>query len=129
MSAERTNFVTVFRTGNLVYLDWASNALEAAGIPFQRREETSGGLTVAMPAAPSSFPGTWWSIVVPEESLSRGQQVLAELPFEKTTNPGIWDFQPKAGGKTGWRIYAAVVLTIMVLTAVVWILRIAQALR
>ena len=28
MSVELTTFVTVFRTGQLVHLDWASNALE-----------------------------------------------------------------------------------------------------
>ena len=57
MSVELTNFVTVFRTGQLVHLDWAANALKEAGIPLQQREETSGGLRVAMPVAPSTGPG------------------------------------------------------------------------
>ncbi len=98
MSAERTNFVTVFRTGQVVHLDWACNALDEAGIGYLRREETSGGLRVAMPAAPSVGPGTWWAVDVPEPSAIRARELLATLPVEQTTTPEVWSFQPKPSG-------------------------------
>ena len=115
MSIELTNFVTVFRTGQLLYLDWASNALEEAGIPFQRREETAGGLRLAMPAAPSTGPGTWWAVIVPESFVAQARDVLAPLPFEQTTTPDYWNFQPKRGVKLGWQIYAGIVIGSMVI--------------
>ncbi len=95
MSVELTSFVTVFRTGQLVLLDWASNALEEANIPFQRREETSGGLSLAMPAAPATGPGTWWSVIVPEADVSRAQELLAGLPFEPGAALVFGIFNPK----------------------------------
>ena len=113
MATQLTNFVTVLRTGQLLYLDWASNALEEAGIPFQRREESSGGLRLAMPAAPSTGPGTWWAIFVPEPFAAQALEVLAPLPFEQTTTPDYWNFQPKRGVKLGWQIYAGIVLLTM----------------
>lgn len=123
MSVELTNFVTVFRTGQLVQLDWVSNSLEEAGIPHQRREETSGGLRVAMPAAPATGPGTWWAIIVPESFVPRVREILEQLPFEQGTRPGIWDFQPKRGVKLGWQIYAAIVLGMIVLGFILEVVR------
>jgi len=110
MSVELTNFVTVFRSGQLVHFDWAAGALEEAGIPFQRREETSGGIRLAMPVTPATGPGTWWSIIVPESSVAQARAVLAALPFEQGTTPDVWSFQPKRGVKLGWQIYAGIVL-------------------
>src|SRR5512143_2123401 len=109
MTVDRTNFVTVLRTGQLVHLDWACNALDKAGVPYQRREETSGGIRLAMPVAPSVGPGTWWAVLVPESFVGRAQEVLAGLPFEQTTTPDVWSFQPRPAVKLGWQIYAAVV--------------------
>jgi hypothetical protein len=110
MSTTLTEFVTVFRTGQLIHLDWASNALDAAGVPFQRREETSGGISLAMPVAPATGPGTWWAILVPEPAVAQAREALATLPFEPTTTPDVWSFQPKRGVKLGWQIYAVIVL-------------------
>ena len=119
MSVELTNFVTVFRTGQLVQLDWAFNALEEEGIPCQRREETSGGIRLAMPVAPATGPGTWWSVMVPESYVARAREILAGLPFEQSTTPDVWDFQPKRGVKLGWQIYAGIVIAILAIAAVV----------
>ncbi len=122
MSQERTNFVTVFRTGQLVHLEWACNALDEAGIAYQRREETSGGLHVAMPAAPSVGPGTWWAITVPEPLVPRAREVLASLPFAQTTTPEVWSYQPKPAGKLGWQLYAWIALAATVIGFVTAIL-------
>jgi hypothetical protein len=123
MSVDLTSFVTVFKTGQLVHLDWASNALEEAGIPYQRREETSGGIRLAMPVAPATGPGTWWSIIVPESSVEQARELLAELPFDQTTTPDVWSFQPKRGVKLGWQIYAGIVVGGMVIALIMQILR------
>src|SRR3954469_15962710 len=99
MSGERTNFVAVFRTGQLVHLDWACNMLDEAGIAHLRRQETAGGLRVAMPAVPSVGPGAWWAIDVPEYSAAEAREILAALPIEQTTTPEVWSFQPKPTGR------------------------------
>ncbi len=123
MSTRLTEFVTVFRTGQLVHLDWAANALEEAGVPFQRREETSGGIRLAMPVAPATGPGTWWAILVPEASVAQAREVLAALPFERTTTPDVWSFQPKRGVKRGWQIYAVVVVSAMLAAILIQIIK------
>ena len=111
------------RTGQLVHLDWASNALEEAGIPYQRREETSGGLRLAMPVAPATGPGNWWAIIVPESSVAQAREVLQRLPLEQSTTPGVWDFQPSRKVQRGWQIYAWVVLGLMILGTILTLLR------
>lgn len=110
MSVTRTPFVTVLRTGQLIHLDWASNALDEADIPFQRREETSGGMSMAMSATPATGPGQWWSILVPDSSADQAREVLAALPIEHTLTPGIWSFQPTAPVKFGWKLLSWVAL-------------------
>ena len=129
MSVELTNFITVFRTGQLIHLDWAANALEEADIPFQRREETSGGIRLAMPVAPATGPGQWWSIVVPESLVSQAREVLAGLPIEQTTTPDVWSFQPTPGVKMGWQIYSWIVLGSMIGAGILWFLGIFRSLK
>lgn len=124
MSVELTSFVTVFRTGQLIHLDWVATAMEEAGIPFQRREESSGGLRLAMPVAPATGPGQWWSIVVPESSVSLAREVLAGLPIEQTTTPDVWSFQPKVGVKFGWQIYSWIIVGAFVFGALLWFVRV-----
>jgi hypothetical protein len=114
MSVELTNFVTVYRTGQPVYFDWAVNALEEADIPLQRREVISGGILLAMPLVPASGPGQWWSILVPERFVSQAREVLAGLPIEQTTTPDVWSFQPTPRVKLGWQIYSWIVLVSVV---------------
>jgi hypothetical protein len=123
MSNKRTDFVTVFRTGQLAHLDWACNAFDDAGIPYQRREETSGGLRVAMPVAPSVGPGTWWAVMVPGSSVMRAQEALAGLPFELTTTPDFWSFQPTRAVRLGWQVYAVIVVGANVIGSVIELVR------
>jgi len=129
MSVELTNFITVFRTGQLIHLDWAANALEEADIPFQRREETSGGIRLAMPVAPSTGPGQWWSIVVPESFVSQAREVLAELPIEQTTTPDVWSFQPTPDVKKGWQIYSWIIIAAIAYGAIQWFVDIFKHLK
>lgn len=110
MSVARTNFVKVLQTGQLIHMDWACNALDEAGIPYQRREETSGGIRLAMPIAPAVGPGTWWTILVPETSEAQAREVLAGLPFEQTATPDVWSFQPKPAVKLCWQILIGLII-------------------
>ncbi len=123
MEPDHTKNVVVFRTGQLFQIDWASNTLKEAGIPFFTREETSGGIRIAMPAAPASGPGVWWSVVVPEQFAEKAKEALSELPFEVGTEPGIWDFKPTRKVKIGWKIYAAAALLLSLIFWVVSIVR------
>jgi hypothetical protein len=129
MSVELTDFVTVFRTGQLIHLDWAANALEEADIPFQRREETSGGIRLAMPIAPATGPGQWWSILVPEAWVNQAREVLAGLPIEQTTTPDVWSFQPKPGVKIGWQIYCWALVAAIVFGAILWLVDVFKHLK
>lgn len=122
MTTEFTNFVTVLRTGHLVQFDWAANALEEAGIPFQRRQETSSGLSLAMPVVPATGPGQWWSLLVPETHVDQAREILAALPIEQTTRPDYWSFQPTPAVKRAWQVYAWIVLATMLATGIVWAL-------
>jgi len=110
MTTEMTSFVVLFRTGQIVHFDWVCNALEEAGVPFQRQEETSGGIRTAMPLSPSPFPGTWWNVRVPESLAREAQQIMDDLPFEKSSTPGVWSFGPTPSVKFGWQIFAGICL-------------------
>jgi hypothetical protein len=107
-----TDYIVVFRTGKLVEIDSAVNVLKEAGIPHFMREETSGGLRMAMSATPAMGPGEWFSLLVPERSLRLAKEFLSQLPFEIRTDPGVWGFGPKKGVKSGWKIYLAISLLI-----------------
>ncbi len=98
--------VVVLRTGVLYEADMAASALEEAGVPHYRREESSAGLTFAMPAAPSSGPGVWWAIVVPAAAVDRAEEVLETLPIPRDESPGVWDFKPTPEAKSFWKTYA-----------------------
>ncbi len=68
-----------------------------------------------MPAAPSVGPGTWWAILVSESLAQKARDVLADLPFDQTTTPDVWAFQPKPAVKVGWQIYACIAVGVMVI--------------
>jgi hypothetical protein len=129
MSVELTSFVTVFQTGQLMHFDWACNALEQANIPFQRREETSGGIRLAMPASPAVSPGTWWTIIVPEAFVLRARKILEGLPLSQDATPGVWDYQPKPQGKLAWQIYSGIVVGSIIIGVIVWFVNIIKNLR
>jgi hypothetical protein len=88
--SEEDRFVAVLTTGRILRFNMALDTLRLAQIPFQAQAETSTGLNLAMPVMPTQGPGVFWSLLVPGEA----QQVLSELPFPITTNPGPWDFVP-----------------------------------
>ena len=95
----------IFRTGQLYKVEMADSALNEAQVPHFLREETSSGLRVAMPVAPSMGPGTWWVILVPEECADEARKILSELPFEITINPDVLDFQPPGRSRRAWQIW------------------------
>jgi hypothetical protein len=119
MTTELTKQVVVLRSGHLVQFEWACNALKEAGVPFFTREETSGGLRLAMPVAPATGPGVSWAVLVPEPAVPEARAVLAELPFEVHTEAGIWDFEPTRKVKIGWKVYAAIVLALTLVSLIV----------
>jgi hypothetical protein len=49
--------------------------------------------------------------------------VLAGLPFDQTTPPGVWSFQPKPGVKLGWQIYSWIVVGAFICGAIYWFVR------
>ena len=102
--------IQIMRTGHLYQLDMAAAALKESSVPHFTREETSSGLRLAMPAAPSMFPGTWWAILVPEECADQARQVLSELPFETTINPEVWDSEMPPRHRRLLQVGAALVL-------------------
>ena len=116
---ELTDYVVVLRTGKLVEIDSAVNVLKEAEIPHFIREETSGGLRVAMTVTPAMGPGTWYSLLVPERSLQQAKEILSQLPFEIETKPGVWDFGPKERVKFGWKIYVVIILLITLIVFLV----------
>src|ERR1035437_1016051 len=123
MAADRTKQVVVFRSGRLVQFEWACNALKEAGVPFFTREQTSGGLRLAMPVAPATGPGISWAVLVPEPAVHEAKEVLSELPFEVGTEVGIWDFQPSPKVKRDWKIYAVIVLVVSAIGVILEIIR------
>src|SRR5262249_51749164 len=92
--SDEIRLATVFVTGKVIEFDMAVDALKRARVPFQTQEETGTGMKLSMPVAPTHGPGTFWSIRVPEKALSDARQVLSDLPFPITSNPGPWDFLP-----------------------------------
>ena len=73
MNTDRTEFTPILRTGQMLSFDWVCGELDEAGIPYQCREESSGGIQMAMPAFPSVMPGTWWTVLVPSSLRQRAQ--------------------------------------------------------
>jgi hypothetical protein len=120
---ESTEFVVVFKTGKLVEIDAAVTALEEKGIPYFMREETSGGLRLAMPAAPAMGPGTWYSILVPKQSRNVAKKVLKQLPFEIKTKPGVWDFGPRHRIKFLWILFLIIIFMIWLIMYVAGIIK------
>ena len=92
--SDEIRLATVFVTGKIIQFDMAVDALKRARLPFQTQEETGTGMKLSMPVVPTPGPGTFWSILVPEQALPDARQVLSDLPFPITTNPGPWDFLP-----------------------------------
>ncbi|MEY2410360.1 MAG: hypothetical protein QOF48_3030 [Verrucomicrobiota bacterium] len=103
MPDDRTEFVVVLRTGQLIQFDWTINALDEANIPHIDSQEGSGGLVTA-PVFSMTGPGTWFSVSVPAHLVEKAKEIMAVVPGGITTEPDVWDFRPKRGVKTGWKI-------------------------
>lgn len=99
----------------------ALNALREAGIPHFAREETSGGLKLAFPAAPAPGPGIWWTLLVPADSVADAKEILLKLPCGAKTKAGVWDFGPTKNVKRRWKIYAVVI--ILITLAIIFVVR------
>lgn len=107
--------VVVLRTGKIFEADLAASVLEEAGVPHFRREQSSGGLTFAMPAAPSVGPGNWWVILVPEEAAEEARSILEQLPLDADNEPGVWDFAPSPQAKSFFKSWAFFTLLLFAL--------------
>jgi len=118
--------VVVLETGRLFEADMATSALEEAGVPHYRQVQSSSGLSLAMPVAPSAGPGVYWVVRVPEEAATTAKSVLDSLPLEAEESPGVWDFGPTEDAKSLHRTWALALLVLFAaafLTGVVSMLR------
>ena len=86
--------IQIMKTGHIYKLDMAAAALKEGGIPHFLRQESASGLRLAMPVCPTMGPGIWWAILVPSDHLDAARKILAEMPFEITQNPEVWDCLP-----------------------------------
>ena len=111
--------VVVYRSGALFEADLVASELERAHIPHFRREESSSGLSFAMPVAPSMGPGDVWAILVPEGWTNRAERLIRSLPVSHERNPGVWGFRPQPEVKRFFKQWAWLYL-VAILAAYVW---------
>src|SRR5262249_17266360 len=107
--------VVAYRSGLLYEFDMVADALEAAGVPYFRREESSSGLSFAMPVVPVQGPGVTWAIVVPRRALKRAKRIIVGLPVSQDMHPGVWGFKPTTTSKRFFQVYGALCLGIVLL--------------
>ena|ERR1700730_17857005 len=106
--------VVVYRSGQLYEVDMVANCLEEDDVPFFRRQESSSGLSFAMPAAPTMGPGIAWAIVVPRSAVSRARGIIRSLPVSQDLYPGPWAFRPTPRVQKVWRLFASLLLALLV---------------
>lgn len=111
--------VTILRTGKLFVFDMAVDVLKRAKIPHFTQEESSSGLQVAFPAAPSGGPGTWWVIRVREDFSDEATRLLNALPFPTGTNPDVWDYDASGKPLSKW---AQISFVVILLLAAAWLI-------
>ncbi len=99
-------YVVVLRTGRLWEVEMVANAFKKGQIPHYQRLQTSGGLELAMPVMPSMEPGQWYCFYVPKKLQKKAGKILASLPIDATTDPGVWHFNPPESGKALFKTYA-----------------------
>jgi hypothetical protein len=126
MADDTLNPVVVLRTGQVWQMDMAIDALKRAHVPHFCQQETAAGLRLAVPAAPAAGPGTWYAVLVPEARAEAARGVLATLPFEVKTDPGVWDFGPTPRAK---RLYRRLGIVAVALLALALLLRLAFMFR
>lgn len=93
----------------------ACNHLEEAGIPFFRRQETSGGLELAMPVAAAPAPGVWFTVWVPNEETESAREALRGLPLELDREPDVVDRATTPRNRRLIFVAASVTLAFLVL--------------
>jgi len=111
----------VFKTGKLHELDMAANVLSEEGIPFFKETESSSGVRLAMPFQPEMGPGTWYSILVPDQLKEQAKSTLSKLPFEIDNDPDIWHFGATEKQKRWWKTFAWLMLVLGALFVAVYI--------
>lgn len=126
MAENDATFAIVFCTGQLMKFDMAVNAIKEAGVAYQVRAETGTGIRLAMPITPAPGPGRFFTLLVPAGAVAKAQAVLSQLPFEITTNPGPWDFEPRSTVKYWWKVFVIGMLTVVL---VFWILELIGLLK
>ena len=119
MDGKDTEFIVAFRTGQLYEIDMVADALKQKGRPFYMQQETAAGLKLAMPAAPASGPGIWWSLLVPRPCADDAHDVLKTLPINPSQEPDVWGFEPSPHVKLGWKVFVASIFVIPVLMILV----------
>lgn len=112
MTESTRGHTTVFKTGKLHELDMAANVLSDEGIPFFKETESSSGVRLAMPFQPDMGPGTWYSILVPDQLKEQAKSALSNLLFEIGTDPDIWHFSSSEKQKRWWKIFAWLILVL-----------------
>lgn len=107
----------VYRTTTLHDADVVAEAMGRAQIPFLRRVETLGGLSVAMPVNPEPglLPGNFWVIVVPGRWSRRARKLIARLPVSQENRdthrmPGV----PEMFQGWTWVFVLAIVVALVV---------------
>ena len=103
MVPEKKKDVLLLSSGKLYELDLASNVLEEHGIPHYKQQQTFTGLKLAMPFQPFAGPGIWYAIYVNEFYADKAKEIISDLPFETSTSPEIWHFNPNKKAKKFWR--------------------------
>lgn len=88
----------------------ACSHLAEAGVPYYRRQETSGGLEFAMPVAAAPAPGVWFTVWVPDEEAEAARQMLGQLPIDLDREPDVVDRGTTAGNRRLILIGATVAL-------------------
>ena len=124
--ATNSNHICILKTGRLLDHDLAANTLAENEIPFYKQMETITGLKLAMPFQPAMGPGTYYNILVPERFAVEAKKILSELPIDLTTDPEMFHFGASEKAKTGWKIYAWIILAV---TAIFFLVNIVQNLR
>jgi hypothetical protein len=121
MSELARRHTIVFKTGKLHELDMAANVLSEEGIPFFKETVSSSGVRLAMPFQPEMGPGTWYSILVPDQLKEQAKSALSYLPFEIDTDPDIWHFGAAEKQKRWWKTFAWLMLVLGALFVAVYI--------
>lgn len=113
MDQSTRGHTTVFKTGKLHELDMASNALSDEEIPFFKQTESSSGVRLVMSFQPAMGPGTWYSILVPDQLVEKAKVVLSDLPIEIDTDPDVWHSGSSEKQKRWWKIFTWLMLALV----------------